>query len=407
MPRPSIETARGWREKTMVDREGAPLGRIAHIYLDRVTEEPEWALVATGPGGRQVFVPLVDAAEQQDQIRVHVERAVVSDAPSIRARRQLSKEDTARLHGYYGGAPELRWASARRVPGGGPAARLRRGLGRARERAVRPPAAGSPRARLLLAAGAAGSSVIGGVLLARRRRGRRSSGLAGAVGRTVGSMLAVPAGALRRRRRRRRLRTLAGTAAAPLAAAGRAAARAGRRIPVPTWTWQPRKPRRRRRMAGNLKLLAGLAAGYVLGARAGRERYERMAEAARRLAERPEVRELTGKVRSGLGASLERAAGAASGRLQQARGEDRGPGGQSWAEAGGPEAGERPEQWRGGQPSQAQAGPAAAEDHARTRSQRPEADEADESNRDGGGSSPEPDPSSGGRRRRERSRSGR
>ena len=32
-------------------------------------------------------------------------------------------------------------------------------------------------------------------------------------------------------------------------------------------------------MAGNLKLVAGLAAGYVLGARAGRERYERIAEA--------------------------------------------------------------------------------------------------------------------------------
>jgi hypothetical protein len=182
MPRPSIETARGWREKTMVDREGVPLGRIVHVYLDQVTEEPEWALVATGQGGRQVFVPLVDAAEQQDQVRVHVERTLVSDAPAIRAGRQLSKEETARLHGHYGGAPELRWASARRAPGSGP----------------------SPRLWGVLAGGAAAaSSVAGGVLLARRRRGRRPSGLAAAVGRTVGSVIAVPAGALRRRRRRR------------------------------------------------------------------------------------------------------------------------------------------------------------------------------------------------------------
>jgi hypothetical protein len=128
-------------------------------------------------------------------------------------------------------------------------------------------------------------------------------------------------------------------------------------------------------MAGNLKLVAGLAAGYVLGARAGRERYERIAAATRRLAERPQVRELTGKVRSGLGAGLEKAAGTASDRLQQARGEDRGPGGPSRPEAGGPEAG------------------------------RPETDEADRRGRDGGGSSYEPDPSSTGRR--ERSRSGR
>jgi len=106
----------------MVDREGARLGRIVHVYLDQVTAEPEWALVATGQGGRQVFVPLVDAAEHQDQVRVPLERALVSDAPAIRPGRQLSKEATARLHGHYGGAPELRWASARRMPSGGPAA---------------------------------------------------------------------------------------------------------------------------------------------------------------------------------------------------------------------------------------------------------------------------------------------
>ena len=117
-------------------------------------------------------------------------------------------------------------------------------------------------------------------------------------------------------------------------------------------------------MAGKLKLLAGLAAGYVLGARAGRERYERIAEATRRLAERPEVRELTGKLRSGVGAGLERAADTASDRLQQVRGEGSDLGGQSQAKAGG----------------------------------------ADEAERDGGGSSPGADPTRG---RRERSPSGR
>jgi len=121
-------------------------------------------------------------------------------------------------------------------------------------------------------------------------------------------------------------------------------------------------------MAGNLKLLAGLAAGYVLGARAGRERYEQIAEATRRLAERPEIRELTGKVRSGLGAGLEKAAGTASDRLQQVRGEEGGPGGRSGA---GVENGE-----------------------------------ADRRVRAGGGSSPEPEPEPS-ERRPVRSRGGR
>jgi hypothetical protein len=138
-------------------------------------------------------------------------------------------------------------------------------------------------------------------------------------------------------------------------------------------------------MAGNLKLLTGLAAGYILGARAGRERYERIAEGARRLAERPEVRELTGKVRSGLGAGLEKAAGTASDRLQQVRGEDRGPVAQSQADTGGPRVGEPPE-------------------HGTTEAPRAVAGEAGGGAQDGGGPSPEPGPSGG---RRIRSRSGR
>ena len=373
----------------MVDREGAPLGRIAHIYLDRVTGEPEWALVATGQEGRRVFVPLVDAAEQENRVRVPVERAVVTDAPAIRPGRQLSKEATARLHGHYGGAPQLRWASARRAPGGGPPARLRQGLDRVREQAASSPVVRSARSRRLLAAGAAASSVAGGLLLIRRRRRRRSPGLAGAIGRAAGSVLAVPAGRLCRRRRRRRLRALDGTATAPLAAAGRAAARVGRRVPAPTRTSQLRKPRKRRtRMAGNLKLLAGLAAGYVLGARAGRERYERIAEATRRLAERPEVRELTGKVRSGLGAGLEKAAGTASDRLQQVRGENGGAADQARSETGWSKAGEQPEQGTGQAP-RAEAGPTTGE--------------ADRRGRDAGESSPEPGPSRG-RREHYRSR---
>src|SRR3954470_15973337 len=40
-----------------------------------------------------------------------------------------------------------------------------------------------------------------------------------------------------------------------------------------------------------LPLAAGLAAGYVLGTRAGRERYEKIAAAARKVTEAPAVRQ--------------------------------------------------------------------------------------------------------------------
>jgi hypothetical protein len=156
-------------------------------------------------------------------------------------------------------------------------------------------------------------------------------------------------------------------------------------------------------MAGNLKLLAGLAAGYVLGARAGRERYERIAEATRRLSERPEVRELTGKVRAGLGAGLEKAASTASDRLQQVRGEDSGSEGQPRAASDRPEAAERPQQGTGKAPV-AEAAPPAGEDQDKKPPPRSEAGQADRSEREGGGASPEPGPATG---RRERGRSGR
>jgi len=158
------------------------------------------------------------------------------------------------------------------------------------------------------------------------------------------------------------------------------------------------------RMAGNLKLLAGLGAGYVLGARAGRERYERIAEATRRLAERPEVRELIGTLRSHLGAGLEKAADTASDRPQQARGEDGAPEDQDRAAAGGPTSTQRPVQGTGQAPL-AEAGPAAGEDHGETGSPPSQAGEAEASGRAGSGPSPgEPAPSRTGR---ERSRSGR
>ncbi|PJJ56594.1 hypothetical protein CLV56_0803 [Mumia flava] len=44
-------------------------------------------------------------------------------------------------------------------------------------------------------------------------------------------------------------------------------------------------------MAGKLSFLVGLGAGYVLGARAGRERYEQMAEKAQGIWRDPRVRE--------------------------------------------------------------------------------------------------------------------
>ncbi len=51
-------------------------------------------------------------------------------------------------------------------------------------------------------------------------------------------------------------------------------------------------------MRGKLLFLGGLAAGFVLGARAGREKYEEIVSTARKVKEHPTVQEAPGWSRS-------------------------------------------------------------------------------------------------------------
>ncbi|GGT39334.1 YtxH domain-containing protein [Nonomuraea spiralis] len=70
-------------------------------------------------------------------------------------------------------------------------------------------------------------------------------------------------------------------------------------------------------MRYRMTFVVGLAVGYVLGSRAGRERYEQIKRAAQRVADSPRVQEAAGVV----GAQASRLAGAArekvGGTLQQ------------------------------------------------------------------------------------------
>lgn len=73
-------------------------------------------------------------------------------------------------------------------------------------------------------------------------------------------------------------------------------------------------------MRYRLMFALGLAIGYVLGCRAGRERYEQIKNMARRVADNPSVQEAAGLIR----AQATRAAGIAKSKAGQMIG-DRGP----------------------------------------------------------------------------------
>jgi len=103
MPTPSIETARGWLGRVMVDRDSNKIGEVVDIYLDNETGRPEWAVVRTGLFGmRSSFVPLANAREVGDELQVPHRRLQVKEAPSIEPDGQLSEAEEAELYRHYG-----------------------------------------------------------------------------------------------------------------------------------------------------------------------------------------------------------------------------------------------------------------------------------------------------------------
>ena len=69
---------------------------------------------------------------------------------------------------------------------------------------------------------------------------------------------------------------------------------------------------------GKLGMLVGAAVGYVLGAKAGRERYEQITTGARQLLDKPQVKKVVDSVPGDLGARMEQVANKAADKVQQA-----------------------------------------------------------------------------------------
>jgi uncharacterized protein (TIGR02271 family) len=100
------------RGQDVYDRDGDKIGTIEEIYLDAQTGEPEWALVNTGMfGTKSSFVPLQQADEDGETLRVPYEKSQVKDAPSMDPDGELSPEEESALYAHYGldygGAPPI------------------------------------------------------------------------------------------------------------------------------------------------------------------------------------------------------------------------------------------------------------------------------------------------------------
>ena len=70
-------------------------------------------------------------------------------------------------------------------------------------------------------------------------------------------------------------------------------------------------------MRGKLGIAVGLAAGYVLGTRAGRERYQQLTASAKRLADDPSVKRLQEELNGLFGSARQRVTDTASTTVQR------------------------------------------------------------------------------------------
>jgi uncharacterized protein (TIGR02271 family) len=100
---PDLDTVRTWEGRTMVDRDGNRIGPIEAIYLDDRTGQPEWALVNTGLfGTKSSCVPLAQATQSDNDVRVPYDKQLVKDAPRVDPDQHLSEAEERQLWRHYG-----------------------------------------------------------------------------------------------------------------------------------------------------------------------------------------------------------------------------------------------------------------------------------------------------------------
>lgn len=89
--------------RNVVGSDGQKIGKVADVYYDRDTREPEWALVTTGMfGSRSTFVPLTAAQMTGEEVMIPFTKDHVKEAPNLDDDGELSQDEEALLSQHYG-----------------------------------------------------------------------------------------------------------------------------------------------------------------------------------------------------------------------------------------------------------------------------------------------------------------
>jgi hypothetical protein len=325
------ESTTGFIGRRVVDPTGALVGSCSAVFADADSGALQWLSVDLSDADRAVVVPLNEALQEGGSVQVSVDRSAAASAPALGSNERLSSADQLLLSQHFHLPGTTRgFSDSVRIPAGAtrsptPAEPDRPATTAPASSAVPlrafsgpgPAAADAePRAwtrsltRLLLVVAAAASSAVA----LRRRPWRRPSARKRTLARTRG--VSRPAAVAVRRAtqatgpRARRMGVRSAKRAAqpgrrarsPQAvdvasrwsgAAQQRSAKTGRGALQAARDSAERLEAARRKTMRVLSLGFGAAVGYVLGAKAGRERYEQLVQQARRLAQRPEEHKVT------------------------------------------------------------------------------------------------------------------
>jgi hypothetical protein len=99
---PPFDVARRWKGRVMLDPGGDKLGLVVDVYYDAEEDDLGWALLKMAGGASTRLVPVAEAVEDGNELRVPYDRAMVEGAPSMDPGGRLWPQEEAELYAYYG-----------------------------------------------------------------------------------------------------------------------------------------------------------------------------------------------------------------------------------------------------------------------------------------------------------------
>jgi hypothetical protein len=100
---PAFDVARRWKGRVVLDRSGDKPGPVLDVFYDAENDEPGWMLLGVaGAGDSTRLVPVADAVEHGNELRVAYDRAFVEATPGMEPDGRLWPQEEAELYAYYG-----------------------------------------------------------------------------------------------------------------------------------------------------------------------------------------------------------------------------------------------------------------------------------------------------------------